>query len=62
MRALTTARRGGDEFQKGRKAMLEGVDEFFHGISIAQAGGHAKGKQLLQAFVTRPEAGQYFET
>ena len=62
MRALTTARRGGEEFQKSRKAMLEGVDEFFHGISIAQAGGHAKGKQLLQAFVTRPEEGQYFET
>jgi hypothetical protein len=37
VRALATARRGGEEFQKGREATLERVEEFFHGFSIAQA-------------------------
>jgi hypothetical protein len=37
VRALATARRSGKEFQKGRKATLEGVEEFFHGLSIVQA-------------------------
>ena len=42
MRALATARRGGEEFQKGRKAVLESVVKFFHGFSIAQAASASK--------------------
>jgi hypothetical protein len=40
--ALATARWGGEEFQKGRKATLERVEKFFHGLSIEQAGAPAK--------------------
>ena len=44
MRALATARRGGKEFQKGRKATLDRGVELFHGYSIAQATPASKGK------------------
>ena len=62
VRALATARRGGEEFQKGREATLERVEEFFHGFSIAQAVPASKQKRTLQAFVTCKKEGQYFET
>ena len=57
MRALATARRGGEEFQKGRKAMLDRVVELFHGHSIAQSEPAAKGKMILASICNTQESG-----
>ena len=57
MRALATARRSGEEFQKGRKAMLDRVVELFHGHSIAQSEPAAKGKYYLASICNTQERG-----
>ena len=57
MRTLTTARRGGKEFQKGRKAAFDRIVELFHGGSIAWGGPAAKGKSRLASICNTQESG-----
>ena len=57
MGALATARRGGKEFQKGRKAAFDRVVELFHGYSIAQAAPASKGKAYLASICNTQESG-----
>ena len=57
MRTLATARRGGKEFQKGRKAAFDRVVELFHGYSIAWGRPAAKGKLRLASICNTQESG-----